>query len=131
MFTANDIKQSKVAHLNTHLFTDKSLDKKCPKYRNKKTQVDEITFDSTKEANRYKELKMLAKTGCIGFLELQKEYELNEGGTHSLKYVADFVYMDSITGKTIVEDVKGFRTKDYKKKKRLMKKVYGIVIYET
>ena len=131
LFTISDIQQSKVSHLNAHLFGNKTLDKKSPKYRNKKTEVDGIVFDSAKEAKRYKELKMLLKAGLIAFLELQKEYELNQGGTHSLKYVADFVYMDSLTGKTIVNDVKGFRTKEYKKKKRLMKEVWGIYILET
>lgn len=104
--------------------------KNSSKYRNKKTEVDGIVFDSTKEAKRYKELKLLLKTGHIGLLQRQVEYELNAGGTHSLKYITDFVYLDARTGKTIVEDVKGFRTKEYRKKKKLMKKVHGIEIKE-
>lgn len=105
--------------------------KKQLKYRNKKTEVDGITFDSAKEANRYKELKLLLKAGEIGLLELQVPFELNPGGTHSLKYVADFVYVISKTGERIVEDVKGMRTREYKKKRRLMLKVHGIKINEV
>lgn len=100
------------------------------KYGNKKTIVDNIAFDSAKEAKRFSELKILLKAGEIGFLELQKEYELNTGGTHSLKYIADFVYIDSKTGQTIIEDVKGYLTSVYKKKRRLMLKVHGIKITE-
>ena len=46
------------------------------KYGNKKVQVDGITFDSRKEANRYAELKMLEKCGAIKQLELQKKFVL-------------------------------------------------------
>jgi len=104
---------------------------KQSKYKNSKTTIDGIEFDSAKEAKRYKELLLLLKAGEIGLLRLQMPYELNEGGTHSLRYIADFVYVDARTGKTIVEDTKGFKTRDYIKKRRLMKKVHGIIIFET
>lgn len=105
--------------------------KKKSKYGANKKEVDGIRFDSEKEAKRYQELKLLQKAGVIGLLELQVPYELNEGGTHSLRYIADFVYMVSETGEKVVEDAKGFRTKEYKKKRRLMKKIYGIKIKES
>ncbi len=105
--------------------------KKHSKYSAVKTEVDGIVFDSAKEARRYKELLLLRKAGYIGFLEMQVPFELNAGGTHSLKYIADFVYRDTTTGKRVVEDVKGFRTAVYRKKKRLMKKLYGIEINEV
>lgn len=130
-FTLENIRQSKVGHLNDHLFTEKVEVKKLSKYGNKKTEVDGIKFDSAKEAKRYSELKLLLKAGKIRLLELQKEYELNQGGTHSLKYVADFEYTDSETGERITEDCKGFKTATYKKKNRLMKKIYNIIIFET
>lgn len=126
------IKRSPCAHLNQHLFTDTGKKvKKRSKYNNKKHIVDDIEFDSVKEAKRYSELKLLLKAGMIGLLELQVPFELNEGGSHSLKYIADFVYLDAKTGEKIVEDCKGFKTKEYLKKRRLMKKVYGITIKET
>jgi hypothetical protein len=105
--------------------------KRRSKYNATKTDVDGIMFDSEKEANRYRELKFLLKAGVIGLLELQVEFELNEGGTHSLKYLADFVYRRADTGERIVEDCKGFRTKEYRKKKRLMRQVHNIEIFET
>lgn len=100
------------------------------KYGATRTEVDGISFDSIKEANRYKELKMLLKAGHIAYLEMQVPYELNPGGTHSIKYIADFEYLDAGTGAKITEDVKGYRTSEYKKKRRLMKKVHGITIKE-
>lgn len=126
------LKASKVAEINWQAIEEleKPEKKKRSKYGNSKTEVDGIKFDSEKEANRYKELRLLLKAGEIGLFRMQVEYELNPGGTHSLKYVADFVYIITATGETVVEDVKGFRTREYKKKRRLMKKVHRIVIKE-
>jgi hypothetical protein len=104
---------------------------KKSKFGNKKCIVGDIEFDSTKEADYYRKLKILLKAGKIGFLELQKEYELNPGGTYPLKYLADFVFVDSETGEKKIVDVKGFRTAVYRKKKRLMWKVYKIKIIEV
>lgn len=42
------------------------------KYGNRKIEVNGITFDSVKEANRYRELLLLEKAGAIQNLELQK-----------------------------------------------------------
>lgn len=127
----NDLRNSPVAHLNRHLFECKNVKEKKHKYGATKSEVNGIVFDSKKEANRYKELLLLLKAGQIGILQLQVPYELNEGGSHSLKYIADFVYVDAMTGQTIVEDAKGYRTKEYLKKKRLMKKVHNIKIKEV
>ena len=40
------------------------------KYGNQKITIDNITFDSTGEGLRYKELKLLEKTGWITDLQL-------------------------------------------------------------
>lgn len=37
------------------------------------------------------------------------------------KHIADFTYIESATGKIIVEDVKGYRTDVYKLKRKLFK----------
>jgi hypothetical protein len=100
------------------------------KYGNEKTEVDGILFASQREAGRYIQLRYLKKAGHIKDLRLQVPYELNEGGTHSYKYYADFVYYDISTGETIVEDAKGYKTKVYKKKRKLMLKVHNIQILE-
>ena len=101
------------------------------KYNNEKVEWQGEVFDSKREYKRYRSLLLLVKAGAITLPQRQVAYELNEGGTHSLKYVADFVYIDTKTGQTIVEDCKGFRTREYKKKCRLMKKIYKITILET
>lgn len=104
---------------------------KRSKYGNKKTVVNGIEFDSVKEANYYKILLLRRKAGEIGLIELQKEYELNPGGTYSYKYLADFQYVDLLTGETIVCDVKGFRTREFIRKRKLMLKVHQIKVIEV
>lgn len=135
IFTLEQLQKKPCADLNPELFQEQEKiakkRQKVSKYRNKKTEVDGIVFDSAKEATRYKELLILLKAGEIGHLERQVPFELNEGGTHSLKYVADFVYIDARTGEKITEDCKGCRTKEYLKKRRLMKKVHKISIKES
>ena len=48
---------------------------KVSKYRNRKTLVDGIQFDSQKEANRYQELILMERAGLIRSIELQPRYE--------------------------------------------------------
>ena len=68
------------------------------KYRNKKVQVDMYVFDSIRESQRYKELKLLEKTGKISNLELQPRFLLQDsfkknGRTfRKIEYIADFMY---------------------------------------
>lgn len=98
------------------------------KYKNKKTQIDMYIFDSTKEAKRYRELKLLEMAGEISNLELQPRFLLQEsfkknGKTYrKIEYVADFKYIEK--GKTIVEDVKGLQTDVFKIKHKLFEKKY-------
>ena len=93
-------------------------------------------FDSRKEEARYRELCLLEKAGKIHHLERQVKYELipsqyKDGRClyRSVTYRADFVYTDNETGKTVVEDVKGYRTEGYKLKKKMMA-YRGYVIQE-
>lgn len=100
------------------------------KYRNVKTEVDGILFDSKAEARRYCELKLLVKAGKIKDLKLQPKFELQpkfkKNGTiiQAIIYKADFEYYDVILERTIVEDCKGFRTKDYILKKKMFEFKY-------
>ena len=109
------------------------------KFKNKKVELDGLTFDSKKEARRYNELKLLERVGYISGLELQKSFVLAESvkfeneprAKPAVRYVADFVYIEN--GKMIVEDVKSSATKSlpvYRLKKHLMKSVHGIDIKE-
>jgi len=110
---------------------------KQPKYRNKKVEVDGIVFDSMREAKRYKELSMLLRAGKISDLKLQvpfiliEKYRNGEGkAIRKMEYIADFVYKQD--GKTVVEDTKGFRTKEYRIKKKLFEhKYYPTTIREV
>ena len=72
------------------------------KYRNIKTIVDGIKFDSKAEAERYIQLKVLQNQGFITNLELQPQFELqpkyinNKGKTvRAITYKADFSYIET------------------------------------
>ena len=105
------------------------------KYKNRKIKTADGVFDSAKEYYRWIELKNLARSGTITKLKRQVPYVLIESQKGSVrterpvKYVADFVY--DMDGVTIVEDVKGLRTRDYIIKRKLMLKVHGIEIREV
>lgn len=123
------------------------------KYHNKKIILDGEVFDSKREAVRYYELKLLEKSGAISGLKRQVTFELipvqREKSTKVYKkgrkkgqpvegkiiekavtYIADFVYVDNTTGKTIVEDAKGMRTDKYIIKRKLMLYIHGIKVQE-
>lgn len=98
------------------------------KYKAVKMVIDGVTFDSGLEAARYKQLKLLEDAGAIKNLMLQPKFRLMDSYKHNGKtiraidYIADFMYEEN--GKTIVEDVKGIRTKDYIIKSKLFIKQY-------
>ena len=48
-----------------------------------------------------------------------------------MHYVADFAYFDVETETNVVEDSKGYRTPEYRKKANIMRMVNGITIKET
>lgn len=100
------------------------------KYRAKKTEVDGITFDSVREAKRYGTLKLMQLAGEITDLHLQAAFPLVINGVLICTYKSDFTYRNK-AGDYIVEDVKGFITREYKMKRKLMKAIYGITIVET
>lgn len=117
------------------------------KYHNIKTGKSA----SRKEARRKRELEILERCGEIRSLRFQVPYELipaqrepptigKRGGIKpgkciekSCKYVADFVYEERSGDDwiEIVEDSKGYRTPDYKIKRKLMLFLKGIRIRET
>ena len=119
--------------------------KRKSKYKNSKREFDGRKFDSIKELNRYKELKALQELGVIKGLGTQRTFVLTEPGKRSpdgkaiipVKYVADFVYTDAETGKTVVEDVKGYRKANdsayriFRIKQKMMYDKFGIWIKEV
>lgn len=104
--------------------------RKKSKYNSKIVEYDGYKFHSVKECNRYKELQLLVKYNHITELKLQVPFELIVNGNIVEKYIADFTYIDD-KGNYIVEDCKGFRTSDYKRKNKWMKSVHGITIFES
>lgn len=103
------------------------------KYRNRKTEVDGILFDSRKEATRYGALKLAERAGMVRDLKLQVPFKLEVNGVLVCTYKADFVYEDKFGSqwKRIVEDCKGYQTPVYRLKKKLMRAIHGIEIRET
>ncbi len=99
------------------------------KYHNVLTEVDGVVFHSKREAARYAELKMLVRSGIISNLELQKRFQLTVNGVKICAYVCDFSYIDQ-SGREVVEDVKGVRTRDYSIKAKLMLAIHAIRVIE-
>ncbi len=101
------------------------------KYKNVKTFVDGISFDSRKESARYADLKLMQKAGEISDLTLQPKFDIVINGVKVCSYVADFSYVEN--GVKIVEDVKSEVTRKlptYRLKKKLMKAVHSIEVRE-
>jgi hypothetical protein len=91
--------------------------------------VDGIRFDSKKEAARWGELLLMRSAGLIADLERQVRFDLDVNGVRVCRYVADFTYVEGDC--VVVEDCKGFRTPEYKLKRRLLLAIHGIEIRET
>lgn len=114
---------------------------KRTKYRSTKIVIDNITFDSAREANRYLELKYLLVAKQIEGLELQPKFPLNtiEGrpvlikskgypnGRHAT-YFGDFKYFDNQKKEWIFEDVKGIDTPLSRHKRAHVEAQYLITI---
>ena len=106
------------------------------KYHSTPTEVNGIRFDSKREANRWAELRLLERAGKIEKLKRQVKYLLIPSQYRDGKciereasYIADFVYVKD--GHLVVEDCKGFRTPEYKLKRKLMLERYDIRLVET
>jgi len=105
------------------------------KYHNKKCEYKGIRFQSKKEMQYYAKLELLQKTGQISELKRQVEFvlietfKLEDKTYRKTSYYADFTYKDK-EGKYHVVDTKGFRTPEYKLKKKLMAWKYGVEIEE-
>ena len=76
--------------------------KKYNKYKAIKTKIDNITFDSKKEARRYTELKQMQKIGVIKELQCQPRIPLVVNGKQIGHYVGDFKYLDKLKTETLL-----------------------------
>lgn len=104
---------------------------RAPKYLNRKTVVDGITFDSAKEAARYEQLRLLEKAGHIRDLECQPAFPFVVNGHKIGTYKADFRYRQHDA--VVVEDVKSPPTRKlpvYRLKLKLLKALHGVEVDE-
>ena len=99
------------------------------KYHAKKVTSDGIMFDSRKEYRRWCTLHTAEHFGAITNLRRQVVFELQPGYVNNqgkkirpITYIADFCYEQE--GKKIVEDTKGFKTKEYQIKRKLFEYKY-------
>ncbi len=109
------------------------------KYGARKVNMDGQAFDSVKEAKRYRELRLLEAAGTIADLRCQVPYVLipalkdDDTIERAVSYIADFVYEQD--GRTVVEDVKGYRQGNayalFSVKRKLMLWVHGIHVQEV
>lgn len=130
-----------LGHLIDETTDDEGNKRKRSKFGNEKQEADGLKFDSKKEYKRYVQLKTMQRCGLITDLQHHKVYEIAPGVKFPSKksksqpryYEADFVYVDTKTGMTIVEDVKSEATvtQFYLLKKHLMMVVHGIEIQEV
>lgn len=94
------------------------------KYRAQPTMLDGKKYASKREAQRAAELKVLWQGHAIAGFAEQVEFLLPGG----IRYRADFIVLNN-DGTYTIEDTKGFQTKEYRMKKKLMAEA-GHVIKE-
>lgn len=105
--------------------------KRQSKYNAKRVQIDNIWFASIREGNRYLELQLMLRAGQIQDLKLQVPFTITVNGKKICKYLADFQYTDVATGKVVTEDSKGYATKEYRIKKKLVEAMFDVKIVEV
>lgn len=96
------------------------------KFSAKKTEVDGKIFDSKMEARRYGELKLHQISGALKELQTHHDFDkfpLTVNGRKIGTYKPDFLYKTK-NNKVHAEDVKGFRTRDYRMKAELFQALY-------
>ncbi len=99
------------------------------KYNSRPETYDGYHFDSQAELARYHELKLMERNGDIDSLTVHPVFLLMEGYEYygikirKVSYEADFSYFEN--GKKVVEDVKGFETREFKLKSKLFKARYS------
>jgi hypothetical protein len=109
---------------------------KKKKYRNVPTVVDGVRYDSAKEARHAQLLQAMLRDGLIRNLRRQVTYLLEVNGVLICRYKPDFVFeelsppTEGMGWWTVVQDVKGYLTPEYKLKKKLMLACHGIDIQE-
>ena len=92
------------------------------KYRNQKVMMDGELFDSKGEADRYQQLKLMARARLIQSVSRQPRYVLCVNAQEVCEYRADFAYFEN--GKQVIEDFKGVLTPEFRLKRKLFNALY-------
>lgn len=103
------------------------------KYKAQGCHVDGMWFASKAEAHRYEQLKELMQLGRIDQLEMQVPFECKVNGHAICTYRCDFRYRINpgrFGQRTLIEDVKGYATPEYRIKRKLVEALHGIDIIE-
>lgn len=115
-------------------YRDNPKQRRHQKYRNKVTDTPDGRFDSEAEYRHWCHLKIRLRLGEITELQRQVVFELApavviQGRKRPpIRYVSDMTYREN--GETVVADVKGAVTPEYRLKRHLMMSVHGIEIRE-
>lgn len=96
------------------------------KYSAKAVAIDGIRFSSKKEARYYGNLKLAQKSGELLYFLRQVPFDLPGG----IKYRVDFAEFWKNRAIKYV-DVKGYKTKEYIIKKKLVESLYPVEITEV
>ena len=96
------------------------------KYGSRRCEYDGQKFDSMKECDYYKRLKLLQRAGDVLMFLRQVPFHI----PGDVKYLVDFQIFWA-SGEIGFVDVKGFKTAEYKLKKKLVEHHYPIVIEEA
>lgn len=107
------------------------------KFGAQRVVVDGISFDSKREARRWRQLCLLREAGEIRELERQVVLEL-EGRDgplltrtgKTMRITVDFRYFDVALGLTVWEDAKGMATRDYEVR-RAVAAAQGVQVVEV
>lgn len=81
-------------------------------------------YDSKKEADYARDLYFLKLAGEIKKVSRQVKFKVNIKSHHICNYIADFV-VTTKKGIKEIHEVKGFKTKDFKLKWKLIEAIYG------
>ncbi|MBX4920975.1 DUF1064 domain-containing protein [Rhizobium bangladeshense] len=101
--------------------------KRGNKFGARRTVFDGITFDSKREAEVYRDLKLLERAGRISGFERQRKFELIVNGEIIGSAKIDFAFIDhDQDGRFRCVDVKGVVTREFKRTQKIIKAAYNI-----
>ena len=102
------------------------------KYGSVRTSYNGQVYDSAKEAEFAHGLDLLKEAGGVLWWDRQVPFDVQVAGKKVCRYIADFAvrYADAPDVVHYI-DTKGFHTRIYRLKKKLVEAAYGILIREV